>query len=127
MVGDRVAKAKYADLCATLIDDELLTSLNVGAVELAAITYSQWLTFEKLWKKQVKEKHDGAHKTRRLATQAKNDLFRMLKDLGLVAPSKTSTAGKRKSVTARSVTPADRPARPKLNIVRLPDDARGTG
>ena len=116
MTGNKAAKDKFAELCGMMIDNEMLSDQNVHAVEIAAMTYSQWIKFEKLSKKSPDETA-----LIRYAVKAKNDLFSMLKDLGLVKPQKSPPRSGRTPLKANPAGRITGQPRPKLKIARLPD------
>jgi len=119
-------KSKFIELCEVLLEDDRLTTGNVHAVELAAITYGQWRDLEAM------AEDDRESKWQSLATKAKNDLFRMLKEMDLVKPPKTRVQPKQERTPLQAAvekSAAKETTRPELKIVRLPnvDDATGTG
>ena len=121
LTGDRIAQKKYKELCSELLEDQRLTSGSIHAIELIALTYSQWLKYETKCKADPDADTDDTD-YRKLAVKAKNDLFRMLKDLGLVNEKKKAPASAKKPTPITASATALPETRPRLRIVRRPSD-----
>lgn len=114
----KLGKDKFVELCTLLLDDSALTSGNVHAVEIAASTYCEWRTLKKLANKSPDDM-----KLFRATAKSRNDYIAILTGLGLVKP-KPKTQAKKTKTPLRVVgdEPTAPKPRPKLLIVKLPDD-----
>ena len=80
---NRIGKQKFVELCALLIDDAKLTSGNQHAVEIAAVTYSEWRTLKDRSSEDLSDLQ-----LVRAAARARSDYIKIITDLGMVKPEK---------------------------------------